>query len=173
MRKQFYQTELGKCYVWNYQNADCSLRNKFIVLFIIIFGKLSFPIASLIVITVTVRLLSSPFAARVRLLLCWPRRTAVSVSVCLPVCPVGHILKVTRQGQHRCGQSTYRRFGQSAAKLVRFVKMRWKFCDIVYRNYLTYWLVWIRRRHRLPYIGQDFDMNWIPTFKFWDVFRKE
>jgi len=23
--------------VWNYQNADCSLRNKFIVLFVIIF----------------------------------------------------------------------------------------------------------------------------------------
>jgi len=30
--------------VWNYQNADCSLKNKFIVLFIIIIGTLSFPI---------------------------------------------------------------------------------------------------------------------------------
>jgi len=32
--------------VWNYQNADCSFENKFIVLFIIIFGTptLSFPI---------------------------------------------------------------------------------------------------------------------------------
>jgi len=32
--------------VWNYQNADCSLKNKFIVLFIIIFGTLSFPTAA-------------------------------------------------------------------------------------------------------------------------------
>jgi len=30
--------------VWNYQNADCSFKNKLIVLFIIIFGTLSFPI---------------------------------------------------------------------------------------------------------------------------------
>ena len=30
--------------VWNYQNADCSLKNKVIVLFIIIFGTVSFPI---------------------------------------------------------------------------------------------------------------------------------
>jgi len=30
--------------VWNYQNADGSLKNKFIVLFIMIFGTLSFPI---------------------------------------------------------------------------------------------------------------------------------
>jgi len=29
--------------VWNYQNVDCSLKNKFIVSFIIIFGTLSFP----------------------------------------------------------------------------------------------------------------------------------
>jgi len=33
--------------VWNYQNADCSFKkNKFIVLFIIIFGILSFPISA-------------------------------------------------------------------------------------------------------------------------------
>ena len=30
--------------VWNYQNADCSLRKKIIVSYIIIFGTLSFPI---------------------------------------------------------------------------------------------------------------------------------
>jgi len=30
--------------VWNYQNADCSLKNNFIVLFIIVFGTLSFPV---------------------------------------------------------------------------------------------------------------------------------
>jgi len=35
--------------VWNYQNADCSLRKKFIVLFIITFGTLSFPITLLFV----------------------------------------------------------------------------------------------------------------------------
>jgi len=29
--------------VWNYQNADCSLKNKFIVLFITVIGTLSFP----------------------------------------------------------------------------------------------------------------------------------
>jgi len=32
--------------VWNCQNADCSLRNEFIVSFVIIFGTLSFPIHS-------------------------------------------------------------------------------------------------------------------------------
>jgi len=30
--------------VWNYQNADYSLKNTFILLFIIVFGTLSFPI---------------------------------------------------------------------------------------------------------------------------------
>jgi len=30
--------------VWNYQNVDCSLKNKFIVLFCMIFGTLAFPI---------------------------------------------------------------------------------------------------------------------------------
>ena len=145
---------------FNYQIADCSFR-KYICYVICHNFRHTFVPYRLVVITVTVRPLASPFAVSVRL------------SVCLPVCPVGHTLKVTHQGQHRRGQRTYRHFGQSAAKLVRFVKMRWKFCDIVYRNYLTYWLVWIRRRHRLPCIGQDFDMNWIPTFKFWDVFRKE
>ena len=29
--------------LWHYQNANCSLKNKFIALFIIIFGTLSFP----------------------------------------------------------------------------------------------------------------------------------
>jgi len=32
--------------VWNYQNADCSLKNKLIVSFVIIFGTLSFPMYS-------------------------------------------------------------------------------------------------------------------------------
>ena len=30
--------------VWNYQDADCSLKNNFIVLFIIIFDTMSFPV---------------------------------------------------------------------------------------------------------------------------------
>ena len=30
--------------VWHYQNAHCSLKNNFIVLFIIIFGTISFPV---------------------------------------------------------------------------------------------------------------------------------
>jgi len=30
--------------VRNYKNADCSLKNNFVVLFIIIFGTLSFPV---------------------------------------------------------------------------------------------------------------------------------
>ena len=43
VRKQFYQTALGNCYGLKLQNADCSLKNKFIVSFIIIIGTLSFP----------------------------------------------------------------------------------------------------------------------------------
>ena len=42
-RKQFYQTARGNCYmVWRQKNAYCSLKNKFIVAFILVFGTLSF-----------------------------------------------------------------------------------------------------------------------------------
>jgi len=41
---QFYQTALETVMVRIYQYADCSLRKKFIVSFIIIFGALSFPL---------------------------------------------------------------------------------------------------------------------------------
>jgi len=40
----FIKQHSEKFMVWNYQNADCSLKNILIVLFIIIFGALSFPI---------------------------------------------------------------------------------------------------------------------------------
>ena len=33
----FFKQHSETVMVWNYQNADCSLRNKFIVLFVIIF----------------------------------------------------------------------------------------------------------------------------------------
>jgi len=42
----FIKQHSGTVMVWNYQNADCSLRKRFIVSFIIIFGALSFPIAT-------------------------------------------------------------------------------------------------------------------------------
>ena len=45
MQKQFCQTALGNCYGLKFLNADCSLKNKFIVSFIIIFDTLSFPVA--------------------------------------------------------------------------------------------------------------------------------
>jgi len=44
IRKQFCETALGNCYGLKYQNADCSLKNEFIALFITIFGAVSFPI---------------------------------------------------------------------------------------------------------------------------------
>ena len=44
--------------VWNYQNADCSLRKKFIVSFIIILGPLSFPISMRSWVYLTARCLS-------------------------------------------------------------------------------------------------------------------
>jgi len=40
IEQQFCQTALGTVMVWNYQNTDCSLY----VLFLIIFGTLSFPV---------------------------------------------------------------------------------------------------------------------------------
>ena len=39
---RYYRKRSETVMVWNYQNADCSFKN-FIVLFIIIFGTLSFP----------------------------------------------------------------------------------------------------------------------------------
>jgi len=33
--------------------------------------------------------------------------SGVRTSVCLSVCPIGHALKVTHQGQHRRGQRTF------------------------------------------------------------------
>ena len=45
--KQHWETVM----VWNYPNADCSLQNKFIVLFITIFGTLSFPIVTTVIST--------------------------------------------------------------------------------------------------------------------------
>ena len=45
-RSNFVKQHSETVMVWNYQNADCSLKkNKFIVSFTVIFGTLSFPIA--------------------------------------------------------------------------------------------------------------------------------
>ena len=45
MRKQFYQTALGNCYTLKLPKWCLQFeKNKFIVLFIIIFGTLSFPV---------------------------------------------------------------------------------------------------------------------------------
>ena len=41
MRSNFIKQHSGNCYGSNYQNAACSLKNKFIVSFIIIFGTFS------------------------------------------------------------------------------------------------------------------------------------
>jgi len=42
-RSNFIKQHSETLMVWNYQNADCSLKKKFIVSFITIFGILSFP----------------------------------------------------------------------------------------------------------------------------------
>jgi len=46
IRKQFYQTALGNCYGLKLAKCWLQLKNKFIVLFIIISGTLSFPAVS-------------------------------------------------------------------------------------------------------------------------------
>jgi len=54
IRKQFYQTALSETVmVWNYQNADCSLKRKFYLYFFLIFGKHSFLIAVQLVDLIT------------------------------------------------------------------------------------------------------------------------
>ena len=40
--------------VWNYQNADCSFKNTFIVSFTMIFGTLSFPIVPCVCVSMCV-----------------------------------------------------------------------------------------------------------------------
>jgi len=66
--------------LWHYQNANCSLKNKFIALFIIIFGTLLFP-------TGFCPSVLSRFACTVqRCALCYWRDVSLSVCVCLCVC---------------------------------------------------------------------------------------
>jgi len=43
-QKQFYQRALGTVMVRNCRSADCSLKNEFIALVILIFGTLSLPV---------------------------------------------------------------------------------------------------------------------------------
>jgi len=64
--------------VGNYQNVDCSLQNKFIVTFMIIFGTLSFPIFHYTVLMLPTKICNVTVLSRLggsvdEWLACWTR----------------------------------------------------------------------------------------------------